>query len=101
MLENEGFVCDRYVDIFDGGPTVTARDRPDPHVREARTATRRAKSAEGGTTMLLAQRAGCTDFRACYGAGRAAAAKKAWRSTPMPPSCSTSSSATSVLTVAR
>jgi arginine N-succinyltransferase len=25
MLENEGFVWDSYVDIFDGGPTVTAR----------------------------------------------------------------------------
>ncbi len=25
MLENEGFVWDNYIDIFDGGPTVTAR----------------------------------------------------------------------------
>ena len=27
MLESEGFVYDRYVDIFDGGPTVTAPTR--------------------------------------------------------------------------
>jgi arginine N-succinyltransferase len=25
MLENEGFDWDSYIDIFDGGPTVTAR----------------------------------------------------------------------------
>ena len=25
MLENEGFAAEGYVDIFDGGPTMTAR----------------------------------------------------------------------------
>ena len=29
MLENEGFDWDSYIDIFDGGPTVTAPDRQD------------------------------------------------------------------------
>jgi arginine N-succinyltransferase len=35
MLEKRGLRLRRYIDIFDGGPTVTARDRQDPHVREA------------------------------------------------------------------
>ena len=36
MLEHEGFSFDRYVDIFDGGPTVTARTDDIRTVREAR-----------------------------------------------------------------
>ena len=37
MLEEEGFVFDRYIDIFDGGPTVTA-----PTDRFARSANQQA-----------------------------------------------------------
>jgi arginine N-succinyltransferase len=36
MLEAEGFTYDNYVDIFDGGPTVTARTDQLRSVREAR-----------------------------------------------------------------
>ena len=36
MLENEGFDWDCYIDIFDGGPTVTARTDQIRTVREAR-----------------------------------------------------------------
>ena len=36
MLESEGFAYDNYVDIFDGGPTVTARTDAVRTVREAR-----------------------------------------------------------------
>ena len=38
MLENEGFAWENYVDIFDGGPTMTARTDQIRSVREARDA---------------------------------------------------------------
>jgi arginine N-succinyltransferase len=38
MLEAEGFTYDNYVDIFDGGPTVTARTDQLRSVRESRSA---------------------------------------------------------------
>ena len=48
MLEQEGFVFDRYIDIFDGGPTVTARDRPDPHDPRSARARRSCEIGDGG-----------------------------------------------------
>ncbi|MFN0046612.1 MAG: arginine N-succinyltransferase [Sphingorhabdus sp.] len=36
MLENEGFAWENYVDIFDGGPTMTARTDQIRSVREAK-----------------------------------------------------------------
>jgi arginine N-succinyltransferase len=36
MLENEGFAWENYVDIFDGGPTMTARTDQIRSVRESR-----------------------------------------------------------------
>ncbi len=39
MLENEGFAWENYVDIFDGGPTMTARTDQIHGVREAKDAT--------------------------------------------------------------
>jgi len=38
MLENEGFAWERYVDIFDGGPTMTVRTDQIRSVREAEDA---------------------------------------------------------------
>jgi arginine N-succinyltransferase len=64
MLEHEGFVFDRYIDIFDGGPTVTAATDQIRTVREARSDTLCEIGANGGAKMLVA--AGrLTDFRAC------------------------------------
>lgn len=37
MLENEGFNYENYVDIFDGGPTMTARTDHVRSIRDART----------------------------------------------------------------
>lgn len=37
MLENEGFAYENYVDIFDGGPTMTARTNQVKSIRDART----------------------------------------------------------------
>lgn len=36
MLENEGFAFERYVDIFDGGPTMSARTDAVRSIRDAR-----------------------------------------------------------------
>ena len=66
MLENEGFAFENYIDIFDGGPTMTARTDEVRTVREAATATARAIDDEGGAPALIAcgTRAG---FRCAYG----------------------------------
>ena len=39
MLENEGFSFENYIDIFDGGPTMTARTDNVRTIREARSTT--------------------------------------------------------------
>lgn len=67
MLENEGFIWDSYVDIFDGGPTVTARTDRIKTVMEAEwLRVAGANEQGGGETMMLAT--GCYhDFVACYG----------------------------------
>ena len=67
MLENEGFDFDCYIDIFDGGPTVTCRtDR----IRTVENAdwfkVSGANETGGGETMMLA--AGTYHgFASCYG----------------------------------
>jgi len=66
MLENEGFVWDSYIDIFDGGPTVTARTDRIKTVMEAEWVRVAGTNGEGGPMMMLA--AGVMhDFVACYG----------------------------------
>ncbi len=64
MLESEGFVFDRYIDIFDGGPTVTAPTDQIRTVRDSKPA-KIAAIGEGGSerAMIAAGRLG--DFRAC------------------------------------
>jgi arginine N-succinyltransferase len=39
MLENEGFAWENYIDIFDGGPTMTARTDQIRSIREAKDMT--------------------------------------------------------------
>jgi len=66
MLETEGFEWDGYVDIFDGGPTVTART---DQIRTVRTALPlRVVDGEcrNRRTMLLAA-GNLENFVACYG----------------------------------
>src|SRR5437763_3077864 len=63
MLEHEGFVFDRYIDIFDGGPTVSAPTDQIRTVREARGETIAAIGDAGPAKMMIA--AGrLKDFRA-------------------------------------
>jgi len=66
MLESEGFVWDGYVDIFDGGPTVTSRVDQVKTVRDAREFVVADKPATEGAAMLISTgRLG--QFRACFG----------------------------------
>jgi arginine N-succinyltransferase len=64
MLEQEGFVFDSYVDIFDGGPTVIARTDQIRTVREARTETV-AEIGDDGPMKMLVAAGRLKDFRAC------------------------------------
>ncbi|PXW78516.1 arginine succinyltransferase [Blastomonas natatoria] len=65
MLENEGFAHENYVDIFDGGPTMTARTDQVHSIRNARNA-QVAGLGDGGTTSLVAT-GRLADFRCAYG----------------------------------
>ena len=69
MLEAEGFSYDRYVDIFDGGPTVTARTDQIRAVREATDATV-VEVGDGGTNKSLLSAGRLKSFRACMGGVR-------------------------------
>jgi arginine N-succinyltransferase len=64
MLEQEGFVFDRYIDIFDGGPTVVAPTHQIRTIRESR-ADKVAEIGEGGTIKMLVAAGRLKDFRAC------------------------------------
>ena len=64
MLEQEGFRFDRYVDIFDGGPTVTAPTDDIRTLRESRE-DRVAEIGEGGTVKVLAAAGRLKSFRCC------------------------------------
>ena len=67
MLEEEGFRAEGYVDIFDGGPTMTARTDSVTSVKNAVTATITGLSVtEGERAILATGRLGT--FRACFGA---------------------------------
>jgi arginine N-succinyltransferase len=63
MLEHEGFVFDRYIDIFDGGPTVTAATDQIRTIRES-TAETVAEIGPGGTAKVLLASGRLTEFRA-------------------------------------
>ena len=64
MLEAEGFHYDRYVDIFDGGPTVIA---PTDHIRTIRDSSvdTVVEIADGGLQKMLVARGRLDEFRAC------------------------------------
>lgn len=64
MLEGEGFVFDRYIDIFDGGPTVTAPTDQIRTVRDARFETI-AEIGENGPAKMMVAAGRLKDFRAC------------------------------------
>ncbi len=71
MLEEEGFAHEGYVDIFDGGPTMTARTDQVRSIREARCSTVIQTDSTMGERVLLAT-GRLSGFRSCYGLCEAA-----------------------------
>ncbi len=71
MLENEGFAWENYIDIFDGGPTMTARTDQIRSVREAHDSKVTEISDELGDhkegDKVLLTRGTLNDFVAAYG----------------------------------
>ena len=65
MLENEGFAFENYIDIFDGGPTMTARTDQVRTIREAVSATVVGTDVDRGEPMLVAT-GRLADFRCAY-----------------------------------
>ncbi|HEX6661839.1 MAG TPA: arginine N-succinyltransferase [Sphingomicrobium sp.] len=64
MLEAEGFSYDRYIDIFDGGPTVTAQIDKIRTVRESAYETI-CEIEDGGKTRMIVAIGRLKNFRAC------------------------------------
>ena len=64
MLEEEGFVFDRYLDIFDGGPTVTVATDRIRTIREAVCETV-VEIGEGGKQKMLLATGRLKNFAAC------------------------------------
>lgn len=65
MLENEGFAFENYIDIFDGGPTMTARTDAVASVAGTRHVDVTGID-EGGEEALIAT-GRLADFRCCFG----------------------------------
>lgn len=74
MLQDEGFVFDRYIDIFDGGPTVTARTDDVRTITESEEETIMEIAAGGKTKMLLAH-GHLKEFSACFASVKRAGRK--------------------------
>ncbi len=66
MLEEEGFAYEGYLDIFDGGPTMTARTDAVRSVAEAREREVIRTDCRNGERVLLAT-GRLAGFRSCYG----------------------------------
>mgnify|MGYP000685746746 CR=1 FL=1 len=69
MLEQEGFAFENYIDIFDGGPTMTARTDNVRTIRDAQSAEVIAIDSTGGSfgQRALVATGSCGDFRCGFG----------------------------------
>lgn len=67
MLENEGFTFDGYVDIFDGGPTMTARTDQVKSIAAAKAARITSAALESGGEKAILACGKLGGFRSCYG----------------------------------
>ena len=65
MLENEGFHWEHYIDIFDGGPTMTARTDAVRSIREAQD-SQIVEVRAGGETKVLATYGRLDGFVSAY-----------------------------------
>ena len=66
MLENEGFAAEGYVDIFDGGPTMTARTDQVRSIRKSVPGRITSTDLDIGERALIATGTLGT-FRSAYG----------------------------------
>ncbi|MET4896521.1 arginine N-succinyltransferase [Sphingomonadaceae bacterium jetA1] len=66
LLEKEGFRHDHYVDLFDGGPTVTAATDDIATIRTARSAVVRAVGHSDTAMPSIAAAGRLAGFRACF-----------------------------------
>lgn len=66
MLENEGFAFENYVDIFDGGPTMTAKTDQVRSIRDAQPGIVAAVGDITGEPAMIATGT-MSDFRCCFG----------------------------------
>jgi len=66
MLENEGFEAGTYIDIFDGGPTMTASTDRIRSVAASRTVTVERIAQNDGPRAIVAA-GSLTGFTACWG----------------------------------
>jgi arginine N-succinyltransferase len=71
MLENEGFTWEKYVDIFDGGPTMTAKTDKIRSISDAKdyavVAIGDALSNGNSAEKMLVTSGKLSDFRCAYG----------------------------------
>jgi arginine N-succinyltransferase len=67
MLEREGFKYDCYIDIFDGGPTVSVETDQIRTVRESREYTLSGLSEDWDSEPVMLAAGRLKNFRACYG----------------------------------
>ena len=67
MLEREGFKFDCYIDIFDGGPTVSCETDQIRTVRESREYTLSGVSEDWDSEPVMLAAGHLKTFRACYG----------------------------------
>ncbi|WP_114950775.1 arginine N-succinyltransferase [Sphingosinicella terrae] len=67
MLEREGFSADGYVDIFDGGPTMSVVTESIRTIRESREFTLSGSVAEESGQAMLVASGDRRDFVASYG----------------------------------
>lgn len=65
MLENENFAYENYVDIFDGGPTMTARTDQVASVAGTKHVEISAIAESGNDALVATGR--LADFRCCFG----------------------------------
>ncbi len=65
MLEEEGFAFENYVDIFDGGPTMTARTDQVASIAGAKHGEVSAIAETGDDALVATGR--LADFRCCFG----------------------------------
>ncbi|MFC4254818.1 arginine N-succinyltransferase [Altererythrobacter xixiisoli] len=65
MLENEGYAAQGYIDIFDGGPTMTAQTDQVVSIRQARHAPLMGLCTSGEPVLAATGR--LSRFRCCFG----------------------------------